>query len=113
MDALLRGKRQIHPELRHPLTWGAVQAVCRREGVLIKKGPLPADAVLLAALGSAVIVLNSDLPPRRHTYRAAHELAHWWLHSDRELTIYRMSEDVRDEREDEAEYIALRLMQGW
>ena len=77
-------------------------------------GPLPNDAVLLSGLGTAVIVLNNELHPRRHTYRGAHELAHWWFHSEHGPVLYTMSDPTsRDPREDEAEYIAMRLLQGW
>jgi hypothetical protein len=65
MDALLRGKRQFHPSLTRPLPRSAVQNVCRRENVRVKKGPLP-DAVLLAVWGSPVIVPKRDVPVRRY-----------------------------------------------
>lgn len=113
IDTLISEKRARHPELLNPLTWPALQRVCAREGVLLFRGPLPADAALVSIGGRHAIVLNSDLPARRHTYRAAHELAHAWLHAPTEPTIYLMSADVQDRREDEAEYVALRLMQGW
>jgi Zn-dependent peptidase ImmA (M78 family) len=114
LAAMLESKRERHPELRAPLAWPTLMSVCEREGVAISYGPLPCDAMLLARLGSAVIVLNSELHPRQHTYRAAHELAHWWLHGDREAAFYTMRDPVaHDAREDEAEYMALRLMQGW
>lgn len=114
VDAVLREKRACHPELRRPLDWPGVQEVCAREGVRITHGPLPADAVLLAAHGTAVIVLNNELHPRRHTYRVAHELGHWWLHTAPGRTVYQMRDPLaHDQREDEAEYVALRLMQGW
>lgn len=114
LEALLEGKRLTHPALREPLTWDALRQVCQREGIAIVSGDLPAEAVLLSSLGTAVIVLNRGLHPRRNTYRAAHELAHHWLHADHELVIYTMCDPLtHDEREDEAEYVALRLLQGW
>lgn len=114
IDALLEGKRLTHPELRDPLTWEGFQRVCEREGVAIAHGPLPSDAVLLSGLGTAVIVLNCELHPRRHTYRGAHELAHHWLHTESEPVVYTMCDPlIADAREDEAEYVALRLLQGW
>lgn len=113
MDALISAKRERHPELRIPLTWTVFQLVCEREHVPVVFGPLPADGVVITGLGSAAIVLNSELHPRRHTYRGAHELAHVWLHQDDEVPVYLMSDDQHDPREDEAEYVALRLMQGW
>jgi len=114
LEALLEGKRMTHPELREPLSWEGLRQVCAREGVSIVSGELPADAVLLSGLGTAVIVLNRELHPRRHTYRAAHELAHHWLHAEREPVIYTMRDPLAyDEREDDAEYVALRLLQGW
>lgn len=114
LDAIVRAKRARHPELRGPVTWAGVQAVCAREGIPVRPGPLPVDAVLLSALGTAAIVINRGLHPRRHTYRVVHELAHHWAHTSDEPVIYTMREcDASDPREDEAEYIATRLLQGW
>jgi len=114
LDALLEGKRTRHPELREPLSWEGFRQVCEREGVSITVGPLSVDAVLLSALGTSVIVLNCELHPRRHTYRGAHELAHHWLHSEHEPVIYTMRDlGAPDRREDDAEYVATRLLQGW
>lgn len=114
MDALLKAKRRRHPELRQPLSWESLQAVCARERIRIAYGPLPADAVLIAGLGTSVIVLNSELPPRRHTYRGAHELAHAWLHVSSGPVFHTMRDgNEHDPREDEAEYVATKLMQGW
>jgi Zn-dependent peptidase ImmA (M78 family) len=114
LDAIVEAKRARHPELRAPLTWSAFQAVCDRKGIPIRHGPLTTDAVLMSALGTAVIVLNSQLDVRRHTYRGAHELAHHWAHGSREPVLYTMRDLAGpDEREDEAEYIATRLLQGW
>jgi hypothetical protein len=42
-----------------------------------------------------------------------HNLAYWWLHSDRGCTIHRLSDDMDDERGDEAQFATLRLMQVW
>lgn len=114
LDAIVEAKRARHPELREPLTWTTFQKVCEREGVRLAKGPLPVDAVLMSALDTAVIVLNSELDERRHTYRGAHELAHHWAHSSHEPVIYTMRDVwAPDPREDDAEYIATRLLQGW
>lgn len=114
LDALVEAKRTRHSELRAPLTWAGFQAVCARERVPIAYGALPTDAVLLTALGTAVIVINGTLDVRRHTYRGMHELAHHWAHSTREPVLYTMRDvGAPDEREDEAEYIATRLLQGW
>lgn len=114
LDSLVAEKRRRHPELREALTWTALQVVCEREGVPIVNAPLAVDALLLTGLGTSVIMLNSRLDPRRHTYRAAHELAHHWIHSSREPVIYTMRDlAAPDPREDEAEYVATRLLQGW
>lgn len=114
LDAIVTEKRARHPELLKPLSWSAFQRVCRREGIPVAHAPLPTDAVLLTALGTAAIVINSELDVRRHTYRGMHELAHHWCHSSREPVIYTMRDfGTPDEREDDAEYIATRLLQGW
>ena len=109
IDALLEGKRLTHPELREPLTWEGLRQVWAREGVLIVSGELPADAVLLSALGTAVIVLNCALHPQRRAARGAHELGHWWLHRANTRVRHPLA---HDEREDQAEYVARRLIQG-
>lgn len=114
MTALVAAKRQRHPELRGPVTWDGFLRVCEREGVSVLHAPLPAEGVMLTALGSAVMVLNSRLPARWNTYRGVHELAHHWLHGELEPTVYTMStERLDDPREDDAEYVTALLMQGW
>ena len=109
-----QGDRSDSRDDAGPITWAGFQAVCEREGIPVVQRSLPTDAVLMSALGSAVIVINSELDVRRHTYRGVHELAHHWANSSREPVIYTMRDLAGpDEREDEAEYIATRLLQGW
>jgi hypothetical protein len=118
--AVYESKREFHPELNEPLTWNGVRAVLRRESIELVMVPMVKEAALISAGGAAVILLNSELPPRRHTYRVAHELGHAWLHADSVLgdenehrwSYHMESECTPDPREDEAEAMALLLLRG-
>lgn len=102
-----------HPELSHPLRWSGLRRICEREdvGLLVQRLPRPRPAELVPYSGTWTIVLSSDAPARRHTYYAAHELAHLWLHHDPVMTrsakIYTFDDwSCPDPREDEAEHAA-------
>lgn len=114
VDRVLANRRELHPELRRRLTWNGLAAVIRRERIQVVYVPMNRPAALFCRCGVSVLMLNSDLPPRRHTYYAAHELGHHWLHADEDLDpVYHM--DViwpDDPREDEAEYFAACLLGG-
>ena len=62
-------------------------------------------------------MLNKDLPFRRLTYRAAHELGHLWLHHDRRHErserVYNMQVEWRDDpHEGDAELFASLVLMG-
>lgn len=113
-DRILEEARALHPELRRPLTWNGLLAVLRRERIQVVHAPLSRPAALISGLGTHVLLLNSDLPPRRHTYYAAHEYAHAKLHvGEGEEPCFFMDHDWGDDpREDEAEYFAACLLGG-
>ena len=117
ITAVLERKRELHPELARPLTWPGLERICGREGVRIAFQRIPRDAQLVPFLGGWTIVLNKDLHYRRHTYRAAHELGHLWLHHDlqhdRTERVYNMDTDWPDDpREDDAELFATLVLSG-
>jgi Zn-dependent peptidase ImmA (M78 family) len=117
IQAVLTAKRLLHPELHRSLTWRGLQRVCARERVGLALRAMDEEAQLVCILGKATILVNSDLPARRHTYRAVHELAHLWLHVDpaegRAATIYNFSGyDGDDPREAEAEFLASLILGG-
>lgn len=110
-------KREVHPELARALTWPGLERICAREGVRIAFQPLPRAAQLAPFLGGWAILLNSDLHFRRHTYFAAHELGHLWLHHDpkhdRAERVYNMDAAwANDPREDDAEMFASLVLMG-
>jgi len=114
IDAVIAAKREVHPELAHPLTWDALRAITDREGIVLAAVSLTRPAKLVAYDGAWMILVNSGLPPRRHTYFAAHELGHLWLHrtSDAgERLVYHMDTNwPNDPREDDAEFFAQRVL---
>jgi hypothetical protein len=115
--AVLERKRELHPELARGLTWPGFERICGREGVSIAFQSLPREAQLVPFMGSWTIILNKNLPFRRHTYRGAHELGHLWLHHDlqHERTEHVYNMDVRweaDPREDDAEHFAQLILMG-
>lgn len=70
---------------------------------------------MISMLGTTVFMINSNYPPRRHTARVAHELAHAYLHVDEEteLVLHLDSEwRADDPREEEAELLADWLLYG-
>jgi hypothetical protein len=74
--------RANHPSLERPATLAVLRNVANADGVPVVFGVLPRDGVMMAALGTAVIVLRPNLSIRRRTEVLAHELAHVWLHAD-------------------------------
>jgi Zn-dependent peptidase ImmA (M78 family) len=93
--------------------------ICDREGVTIRKsaGRMPRMAQLVPYAGAWTIVLNKEAPLRRHTYLAAHELGHLWLHHDpqhdRAERVYNMGQHWPDDpREDDAELFATLVLMG-
>lgn len=112
--AVLEAARVIHPELRRPLTWNGARAVCRRLEIPLVFHRMPRAGRVVALLGTPVIVLNPDVPPRRHTMVLAHEIAHVLLHVERDgEAVYHMDACWPDDpREDEAEVLATLLLGG-
>lgn len=115
VDQVVQAVRARHPELRQAATWNAMRRVLKKEGITLKLLPLIADAKVIAMGGVSVMAIRSDAPPARHTYFAVHEYAHIQLHAPAaDEVVFNMSPCWPDDpREDEAEYFAQRLMQGW
>lgn len=118
LAAIHEAKRAQHPELARRLTWRSLQRICAREGVRLHVVAMEDDAQLVGYMGRWFILVNADAPPRRHTYYAAHELAHLWIHVDaeegRDAVVYNFSRygGPPDPREDDAEWLATVLCQG-
>ena len=117
--AVIDRKREQHPELGAPLRWDGLRRILAREdvGLLTAQLPRGANAQLVQFMGAWSIVLSADAPPRRHTYYAAHELGHLWLHHDRTCDrgecVYKMDDAwVDDPQEDDAEVFAACLLGG-
>lgn len=113
---IIEAKRELHPELAGPITWDAMRRILAREGVFVASVPLARPAMLLGHEGIWLVLLNKA-QPRHHTYYAAHELGHLWLHVDRgegrDERCYHMDCDWRaDPREDDAELFAACLLGG-
>jgi hypothetical protein len=100
--AVLIEKRAQHPELRRPLTWAVARRVCAREGLTVRQGRLSTDGCLIAAWD--VILLSNRLDARGRADIVAKALGRWWL---------RVSDDLRDWRQDEADFLATALLRGW
>jgi hypothetical protein len=114
---IIDAKRESHPELDRPLTWPAVQRILARERVRLYVQTLPNPARLIRFGQRFAIAINSDAPVRRHTYFAAHELGHLWLHVQNEpdtgVVCFHMDREWHaDPREDDAEYFATVLLNG-
>lgn len=115
--ALYEAKRAAHPDLARGLTWHGLRRVCERECVRLLPVPIVEEAQLVVFDGDWTILVNTELPPRRHTYFAAHELGHLWCEVDagegRRTAIYNFSDYAGDDpREDDAELLATLLCQG-
>jgi hypothetical protein len=113
VDAIGEALRELHPELRRPLTWHAVQRVLRRARISYQRVPLDVPAMLISHAGVSVILLNSELPARSHLEAMTHEFAHIHLHTDpNEAAYHQWRPDVDDVREVEADYLARCLIAG-
>jgi hypothetical protein len=114
---VIQEKWRQHPELI-PLKWEGLKRVLARENVGLFVMCLPRPAQLVQYRGAWSILVNSSLHPRRHTYYAAHELGHLWLHHDRTCErwerCYNMDDEWQaDPREDDAEMFAMIVMGGY
>lgn len=112
---VLAAKVTQHSELVRPLTWTTLRRICAREDVDLVVVPIPKPARLLRFDGLWTIGVSSRHPARRHTYFAAHELGHLWLHVDdadgRHVRCYNFDDYTSDDpREEEAETVAAWLL---
>jgi hypothetical protein len=117
LNAVLAAKREQHPELRRPLTSGAMRAVLRREKIAIHAMPHPRDAELTVIAGQWVLIINDEQSSPAQLIAGAHEVAHLWAHRDpffdRSETVFDRSPDWYDaQHEREAEYVAEQLIAG-
>lgn len=114
IDAAIADLRQLHPELREPLTWLSMSAILQREGITLITIPLVHDAQVISCDGVSVIAINSNAPVVRHTYFAAHEYGHIKLHfkEPHEIVYHTSACWPEDPREDDAEYFATSLLMG-
>jgi hypothetical protein len=112
---VLAAKALTHPELHAPLTWNALRGVLAREDVALEVRPIAKPARLIGFDGLWGVVVSSRFPARRHTYFAAHELGHLWLHVDdadgRHVRCFNFDDYTSpDPREEEAETVAAWLL---
>lgn len=119
VTTVIERKRETHPELARALTWPGLVRICDREGVRIRvsPAPIPRRAQLVPYAGRWTILISKGSPARRHTYDAAHELGHLWLHHDRTAErwerVYNMDTHWADDpREDDAELFASIVLMG-
>lgn len=119
ISSVIARKRELHPELARALSWPGIQRICEREGVdlFVAKSRMPRLAQLVPYDGAWSIMISHDAQVRRHTYLAAHELGHLWLHhdatSERWERVYNMDRNWADDpREDDAEMFATLVLAG-
>lgn len=115
VEAVLQEKREQHPELRTRPTWHAILQVLEREGVALRRCPIPGHyAILLQYRGGWTIALSTLAPAARNLYAVLHELGHLWLHhtqGSRWEPLFTMGYDVgRDDREDDADTFAAMIL---
>jgi hypothetical protein len=119
VEALVAAKRELHPELRRPLTWARLHAVCRRERVALCLADLPPEhpAQLVPYFDRWSILISDDLSMKERVRLAAHELAHVWAHHDAqherwELVYQDLHPAPDDPAEREANAVAWLLIEG-
>jgi hypothetical protein len=117
--AIVRSKREIHPELARPLGWNGFRRILAREDIsLVVTAMAKRDAQLICFDGQWAILLNSNSCPRRHLYYGVHELGHLWCHHDppaaRDRSGYTTcrKEGDEDPREGEAELFCVYVLGG-
>lgn len=112
--AAVKEARQRHPELRVPLTWRRLQQVYDREGILLKRLRIDANADVLGFDGIFVVTINTDAPVKRHARYGAHEYGHIRMHLNRSGEIEKNLSPCQrgDPREFEAELFAALLIIG-
>jgi hypothetical protein len=119
LEAIVAAKREQHPELARPLTWNRLQAICRRERVVLADRPLPKQqpAQLVPFLDHWAILVSDECGPRERLKLAAHELGHLWAHHDphheRWELVYQIDSPAPGgAQEREADGIAMLLLEG-
>lgn len=111
VERVLAEKREQHPELRTRPSWSAIERVLQREGITLRRCPIPGHfGLLLQYRGRWTIALNTLAPVARNLYVVLHELAHLWLHHSPAAQwepLFTMGYDVgHDAREDDADTFA-------
>jgi hypothetical protein len=119
VEALVAAKRELHPELRRPLTWARLHAVCRRERIALCLADLPPEhpAQLVPYFDRWSILVSDDISMKERVRLAAHELAHVWAHHDAqherwELVYQDLHPSPDDPAEREANAVAWLLIEG-
>jgi hypothetical protein len=108
-------RRRYPAELRGALTWNGLRSILGAERIPLVPTTMVRPAALIAGGGVAVMLINNNVPGRRHLAFAAHELAHRYLHAHEDdgaaEVCYHMDVDwSEDPREDEAELLAVWLL---
>jgi hypothetical protein len=119
VEALVAAKREMHPELRRPLTWARLHAVCRRERITLALADLPPEhpAQVVPYFDRWSILISDDISMKERVRLAAHELAHVWAHHDAqherwELVYQDLHPSPDDPAEREANAVAWLLIEG-
>lgn len=116
LHRIVNAKRRAHRELRGPLSWSGLRAICEREGVLLELADVERPACIFGFEGSWTILVSSR--GVRQLHYGAHEIGHLWAHIDQEplgrfeATYYMDTGWPDDPREDEADYVAALLLMG-
>jgi hypothetical protein len=118
LDRIARALAQSFPDLRNPLTWTSIKAVCKRLEIDLRCVALGSSARLMHFSGSWAIRINKKYSRTERLRFAAHELAHFILHRNH-LVRARLRE-IRacelkawsDVEEDEANRFAEILLTG-
>ena len=112
---VLQVKALRFPQLASPVTWNTLRRIIDDEQIEVETMPILRPARLVGFGGVWTMILSSNHPVRRHTYYAAHELGHVWLHVDdadgRDVCSYHFDrDDSNDPREEDAETVAAWLL---
>jgi hypothetical protein len=115
VETALAELRERHPELRARPNWSALLTVLRRDGVRLRRAPIPSYGRLVGFLGEWTILIGEHAPRPRWMYIVLHELGHLVLHHDRGAERWEpclnFGYDVGpDPREHDAELFAAMIM---
>jgi Zn-dependent peptidase ImmA (M78 family) len=90
----LRTMAERHPELRQPiLHFRTVEAIARRERIVIQQLPLSRPGRLVRVDGLAFIQINKALPEAERIVVGMHELCHFWRDDSGEA-CYNVEDDI-------------------